>query len=29
LNAITFPRALNSRPCPDGTMSPMLSILSR
>jgi hypothetical protein len=29
LNAITFPRAVSSRPCPDGTMSVMLSILLR
>jgi hypothetical protein len=29
LNAITFPRAVSNRPCPDGTMSDMLPILSR
>ena len=29
LNAITFPRAVSRRPCPDGTMPVMLPILSR
>jgi hypothetical protein len=27
LNAITFPRAVSRRPCPDGTMSVMMPIL--
>ena len=29
LNAITFPRAVSSRPCPDGTIPVILPILPR